>query len=297
MSTGWGDYGLTRGVPSSKSLPQLCYDNPIHGPEPLMKKYLTLFRVNWQKSLQYRFSVVIYILGYSMYISVLLYLWTAIYQDGGKIGNYELPELLTYYLLQLAVNTVIFSYVSWEIIDHIKDGLFSNFLTKPIHPFRYWLTVDLSGKILEILFITLAIGLMALVVAKHFFFPPHLIDWLHFFIACFLAIILAFELDFCIGMIAFWLIQVKVFKYMLQTVIFFFAGALLPIDIFPETLHRIAEALPFQYLVFFPVSIYLGKVADPWPSFLGMIGWIVVLYILAHVLLSRGIKRYVAVGG
>jgi ABC-2 type transport system permease protein len=262
-----------------------------------MKKYLTLFRVNWQKSLQYRFAVVVYILGYSIYISVLLYLWTAIYRDGGKIGNYELPELLTYYLLQLVVNTVIFSYVSWEIIDQIKDGLFSNFLTKPIHAFRYWLTVDLSGKVLEIIFITLAIGLMALFVAKHFFFPHHPQDWLYFLLAVFLAILLAFELDFCIGMIAFWLIQVRVFKYMLQSIIFFFAGALLPIDIFPETLRRIAEALPFQYLVFFPVSIYLGKVSNPWPSLLAMIGWIFVLYVLANFLLDRGIRRYVAVGG
>jgi ABC-2 type transport system permease protein len=267
----------------------------IHG--AVMKKYLTLFRVNWQKSLQYRFAVVVYILGYSIYISVLLYLWTAIYQDGGKIGDYELPELLTYYLLQLVVNTVIFSYVSWEIIDHIKDGMFSNFLTKPIHAFRYWLTVDLSGKILEVIFISLAIGLMAIFVARHFFFPPDAAAWFHFLLAAFLAILLAFELDFCIGMIAFWLIQVRVFKYMLQSIIFFFAGALLPLDIFPEYLFRIAEALPFQYLVFFPVSIYLGKVADPWPSFLAMIGWIAVLYVLAHVLLNRGVRRYVAVGG
>jgi ABC-2 type transport system permease protein len=159
------------------------------------------------------------------------------------------------------------------------------------------LTVDLSGKVLEAVFILIAIGILALTVAQHFYFPTRIQDCLYFSIAVFLASIMAFELDFCIGMIAFWLIQVRVFKYMLQSVIVFFAGALLPLDIFPGTLRTVAESLPFQYLVFFPVSIYLGKVDHPGPAFLSMLGWIVVLYILAHILLERGIKRYVAVGG
>jgi ABC-2 type transport system permease protein len=262
-----------------------------------MKKYLTLFRVNWQKTLQYRLSVVIYIAGYALYISVLLYLWTAIYRDGGKIGNYELPQLLTYYLLQFFINTVIISYISWEIIDNIKDGHFSNFLTKPMNAFRYWLTVDLSGKVLETGFIIIGVGALALTVAKNFAFPAHGENFLYFLLAVFLALILAFEMDFCIGMIAFWLIQVKVFKYVLQSIIVFFAGSLLPLDIFPDTLRRVAEALPFQYMVYFPVSIYLEKIDNPVPDLWQLVLWIIAFYFLANYLLKLGIKRYVAVGG
>lgn len=261
-----------------------------------MKKYITLFHINWQNSLQYRFSMVIYILGYSLYIVVLLYLWSAIYSEGQSVGHYTLSQLTTYYLLQLMINSVIFSYISWDIINNIKDGYFSNFLIKPLDYYFYWFTVNLSGKLLEALFVIIAVGLISIFFGGYFAFPERLITLVHFLLSVFLGIILAFEMDFCVGMITFWLTQVRTFKYMLHTLILFFAGAMLPIDLFPGFLSKIADILPFRYLVFFPISIYLGKIDNPWPSFAILSAWIIMFYILARILLVRGVKRYEAVG-
>lgn len=261
-----------------------------------MKKYITLFHINWQNSLQYRFSLLIYIFGYSLYIWVLLYLWSTIYSQGQHVGNYTLSELTTYYLLQLMINSVIFSYVSWDIIENIKDGYFSNFLIKPLNYYSYWFTVNLSGKLLEAVFVAMAVGLISLFFRGYFSFPGHLITFIYFLISVILGIVLAFEMDFCIGMITFWLTQVRTFKYMLQTLILFFAGAMLPLDLFPGYLLRVSEFLPFRYLVFVPIRIYLGKIDNPWPSYAILSVWILIFYAVARVLLSRGIKRYEAVG-
>jgi len=261
-----------------------------------MKKYLTLFRINWQNSLQYRFSLVIYIAGYSLYIWVLLYLWSAVYHEGNTVGSYTLSQLTTYYLLQLMINSVIFSYISWDVIDNIKDGHFSNFLIKPLDYFHYWFTVNLSGKILEAFFVIIAVGLISLLFGGYFAFPGQWITLLYFLISVILGIVLAFEMDFCVGMITFWLTQVRTFKYMLQTLILFFAGAMLPLDLFPDFLMKVSDILPFRYLVFFPISLYLGKVVNPWPSFIMLSVWILIFYVLARILLMRGIRRYEAVG-
>ena len=261
-----------------------------------MKKYLTLFRINWQNSLQYRFSLVIYLAGYSLYIWVLLYLWSAVYHEGNTVGSYTLSQLTTYYLLQLMINSVIFSYISWDVIDNIKDGHFSNFLIKPLDYFHYWFTVNLSGKILEAFFVIIAVGLISLLFGGYFAFPGQWITLLYFLISVILGIILAFEMDFCVGMITFWLTQVRTFKYMLQTLILFFAGAMLPLDLFPDFLMKVSDILPFRYLVFFPISLYLGKVVNPWPSFIMLSVWILIFYVLARILLIRGIRRYEAVG-
>ena len=179
-----------------------------------MRKYLTVFRVNWQNSLQYRAPTVIYILGYTLYISVLLFLWTAIYGEGGRVGAYSLSEMVTYYLLQFVINTVILSYVSWEIIDHIREGFFSHFLVKPINYFAYWFTINLSGKLFETALILLAAAGIGLVVGPHVALPSDPKTYATFLVAAALGMVLAFELEFCIGLIAFWLIQVRVFKYM-----------------------------------------------------------------------------------
>lgn len=260
------------------------------------RKYITLFYINWQNSLQYRFPLVVYICGYSLYIIVLLYLWSAIYREGQTAGNYTLFELTTYYILQLMINTIIFSYVSWDIIDNIKDGNFSNFLTKPIDYYHYWFTVNLSGKIIEAIFVTIAVGIISIFFYGYFQPPQGLSSIIYFIIAVFLGIILAFELDFCIGLITFWLTQVRTFKYMLQTLILFFSGAMLPLDLFPGFFQKISDLLPFKYLVFYPVSIYLGKVENPWFSFLLLLFWICFFYGISRILLARGIKRYEAVG-
>lgn len=261
-----------------------------------VRKYITLFYINWQNSLQYRFSLVIYILGYSLYIGVLLYLWSAIYSEGQSVGNYTLSQLITYYLLQLLINSVIFSYISWDIINNIKDGHFSNFLIKPLDYFLYWFTINLSGKILEAIFVVMAVGLISGFFWGYFSFPERFITFVYFLISVMLGIVLAFELDFCVGMITFWLTQVRTFKFMLQSLILFFAGAMLPLDLFPGILSGIADILPFRYLVFFPVSVYLGKIDNPWPSFAILTVWILVFYGIARLLLIRGIKRYEAVG-
>jgi ABC-2 type transport system permease protein len=261
-----------------------------------VRKYLTVFRVNWLNSLQYRAPTVIYILGYTLYIAVLLFLWTAIYRDGGQVGAYGLPEMVTYYLLMFVINTVVISYVSWEIIDHIREGFFSHFLVKPVNYFAYWLTVNASGKLFEAAAIACVIGAFWLVVGPTVRLPADPVTYLEFAVALGLAVLLAFELEFCIGMIAFWLVQVRVFKYMLQYAVFFFAGTLLPLDVFPNALSSIAEVLPFQYLVFVPIQIFLEKRPDVWVDFSAAAAWILAFYVLARWSLARGIARYEAVG-
>ncbi len=261
-----------------------------------MRKYLTVFRVNWQNSLQYRAPTVIYILGYTLYISVLLFLWTAIYGEGGRLGPYSLSEMMTYYLLQFVINTLVLSYVSWEIIDHIREGFFSHFLVKPINYFAYWFTINLSGKLFETVLILLAAAGIGLVVGPHVAFPSDPRTYATFLVAAALGMVLAFELEFCIGLIAFWLIQVRVFKYMLQYAVFFFAGTLLPLDLFPRALAEAAARLPFQYLVFVPIQIFLERRPHPLADFAAAGVWIVALYVLARWVLARGIARYEAVG-
>ena len=262
-----------------------------------MKKYLTIFRINWQNSLQYRASTVIYILGYGLFISVLLYLWISVYQDGHKMGNYSVSDLMTYYVLQLVMNTLILSYISWNLIDLIREGFFSNFLVKPIDSLFYWFTINVSSKLLEAIYISITLGGLYFFLGDYFLFPRHLATYFYFSGSLLLALILAFLLDFCIALIAFWLIQVRVFKFMLQYLIFFFAGAILPLDLFPAWLQGFVHLLPFQYIVFFPIQVYLEKETVLAANFAAALTWILFFYGLAKIMLAKGIKKNEAAGG
>ncbi|MFQ5597708.1 MAG: ABC transporter permease [Nitrospiria bacterium] len=261
-----------------------------------MRKYWTVFRVNWQNALQYRGPTFISILGNLLHISVLLYLWHAIYRDAQTLGEYSLSDLITYYLLQLMINSMVLSYISWDIVDEIREGTFSNFLVKPLNYLNYWFTINLSGKLFEALMISVVGIILSFILIAHISLPSRGSTLVFFLISLVLGGILAFEFDFAIGILAFWLVQVNSFKYMLQYGIFFFAGALLPLDLFPETFQTIAKALPFRFLVFFPIQIFLEKESQPMQGFFIASIWVITLYIVLRIGLQRGIKRYEAVG-
>ncbi len=261
-----------------------------------MQKYWTVFRVNWQNALQYRGPTFISILGNLLHISVLLYLWNAIYRSGQHLGSYSLSDLITYYILQLMINSMVLSYISWDIVDEIREGTFSNFLVKPLNYLYYWFTINLSGKLFEGLMVLIVGLVMSFILIAHVSLPSQGITLLRFALALVLGGLLAFEFDFAIGILAFWLVKVNSFKYMLQYGMFFLAGALLPLDLFPAQFQAVANALPFRFLVFFPIQIFLEKEPAPMAGFITAGLWVIVLYIILRFGLQRGIKRYEAAG-
>lgn len=261
-----------------------------------MKKYWTVFRVNWQNALQYRGPTFISILGNLLHISVLLYLWNAIYRGEQSLGNYSLSDLMTYYILQLMINSMVLSYISWDIGNEIREGNFSNYLVKPLNYFHYWFTINLSGKLFEGLMILVVGAVLSFILISYITLPTSVISLGYFILAMILGGILAFEFDFLIGILAFWVVQIASFKYMLQYSMFFMAGALLPLDLFPQLFQNVANALPFRFLVFFPIQIFLEKEAEPLQGMLVAVLWIILLYFLLQFLLRRGIVRYEAVG-
>lgn len=261
-----------------------------------MRKYWTVFWVNWQNALQYRGPTFISVLGNILRIGVLLYLWNAIYRSNGRLGDYSLPDLITYYLLQLIISSVVLSYVSWEIVDQIREGTFSSFLIRPVNYLHYWFTLNLSWKLFEGLMVSVGGGLLSFILIDYLSLPSRPSTFFYFFISLALGMVLSFEFDFAIALLAFWLVQANAFKYMLQYIVFFFAGALLPLDLFPKMIEAIANVLPFRYLAFFPSQIFLEKEVHPVEGLIGAFAWAVGLYFFLRYVLNRGIKRYEAVG-
>ena len=56
---------------------------------------------------------------------------------------------------------------------------------------------------------------------------------------------------------------------------------------------------PFPYLLYFPVSVYLGQTsgAELWRGLAIQAGWVIFFYFVARWVWQRGIRTYTAVGG
>ena len=99
-------------------------------------------------------------------------------------------------------------------------------------------------------------------------------------------------------MIGFWSPEVWAPRFIFYVLVSFFAGSMFPLDILPEPVFNVLKLLPFGYLQFFPLKIYLGQLdfQSIVQGFLITSGWIGLTYAALMLTWNKGIKLYSASG-
>ena len=133
----------------------------------------------------------------------------------------------------------------------------------------------------------------------HFVLPPDPAAAAWFALSLALTALLQFLFSFTLALLAFWVLEVATFIFIAFAFEYLAGGHLFPLDILPPAVAAALDYTPFPYLLFFPVSIWLGRVSGDalWLGVLVQLLWVVAAYALARFVWSRGIRKYSAVGG
>ena len=77
------------------------------------------------------------------------------------------------------------------------------------------------------------------------------------------------------------------------------SGYLVPLDLFPQAVQRIALVLPFRFLLSFPVELMLGKPTRLHALELLGAQWlyVAVALVATNLVWRAGLRRYAAYGG
>ena len=268
-----------------------------------MKKYLHALNIGIQNNLAYRFNFFARALFGFIPLIALLSVWRTIYaakEPGATVGPYTLGEMISYYLLATIVNALTAVHDDdWQIANDIRDGAISQFVVKPIDYLWYRLVLFASGRIAY--FAVAAVPLMALVfLLRHYFvLPPDLATFGLFVVSLVLTALLQFFISYIVAMLAFWVLEVSTFIFIVYAFEFIASGHMFPLDILPPGLARALAFTPFPYELFFPISIYMGKTtgAELVQGLSIQAFWVVVGYACARFAWNRGLRRYAAVGG
>jgi len=97
-------------------------------------------------------------------------------------------------------------------------------------------------------------GIVAAGVALVFVGPPHL-TWMGVVAwppVTFLALCIDFVAYFSIGLLAFWTEDTNSFSFVFSRLTLVLGGVLAPLEIFPQPLRSIAQALPFSAILYGP---------------------------------------------
>lgn len=266
-----------------------------------MNKYIQIFKISFQQEFAYKTSFVMWRVRNLLQIVIAFFLWDTIFTDPQmSIFGYDKIKMLTYVFLLMIVRAVVLSARAVDVSSDISEGNLSNHLLRPISYFRYWITRDVSSKVLNLTFSFLEFGFLFLVFRPNFYFPNNSYVIMAFIVSLALAASIYFCVLFLVSAIPFWAPELGWGSQFLVIIVIieFLSGTLFPIDVLPAGLQKIVMTLPFPYMVFFPIQVYLGKIsgaAQVW-GFVTSGIWLVALGFLMKVVWSKGLKKYQALG-
>ena len=264
-----------------------------------MRKYFWSSIIAVKEDMVYPLSVVAWRVRSMMQILVIYILWSSLLTDTEGFAAYSRALLLTYVLLTMVIRTVVFSSRTVNVSDMISGGDLSNFLIKPVNFFKYFFSIDLGNKAMNLGFSVFEFSVFLYVFKPQFFLQKEALPLLAFGLLLVLATFIYYFVNMCLGFLAFYTPEnVWAPRFLFFMILDFMAGALFPLDILPEFIFKFLMITPFPYFLYFPIAVYLGKFSG-WPLYTySLVGifWAFILWRLTIHLWKVGLRSYEAWG-
>lgn len=263
----------------------------------MISKLLVLGKQTARENFYYRFDIILFVLNFVISITVYVFIWLAIYKNGGQILDMTFEQVTTYYILVVSLDPIISWGINQVMGEAIRNGEILRELLNPISYFHYYFGIRL-GELIE----ALVTSLITFVICSFLFgilAPAGILNFLFFILVVILSVIMVFFFELSLGMISFYtnaIWGVEVFK---RAVIHIFSGMIAPIALFPEFLQKIVNFLPFKECTYTPINIYFGNLSII--DILQVIAkqglWIIIFYLIARIIFKNGIKHITINGG
>ena len=268
-----------------------------------MKKYWHVIGIRIQNNLTYRFNYLTRTLFSFIPLFAMLSLWRTIYAgkgQGSALGGYTQAEMIFYYMLVAVVDVLTnVNEDDWQIAADIREGNISQFLLKPIDYLWYRLCLFFSGRIAFISMASVPLAVFIFCFRGYVVAPAGGPALAAFVISLVLTALLQFFISYTMAMLAFWMLEISTFIFILFAFEYLASGHLFPLDMLPPALQHALWFTPFPSMLYVPISIYMGKLAGNGiaSGLLMQLFWVLLMYALARFMWRRGIKKYSAFGG
>lgn len=263
-----------------------------------MKKYIELMKLQMKEVMEFRANWYLSILAEVLPLPILLLLWMTAFKESGSRYGYNTSTIITYYIISRMISAWIPS-VWYEIVLALRTGGLDTFLLKPVSYLGYWSCRQFTTNVFYSVENAIIAVVLSIFFSRYFYIQTDGYYLILMLISLILSFILAYLIDFVLSMTAFWLENSSGIKSIYFLIMTFLSGQIVPLNVLPDFIQRITSKLPFYYINFFPVQIYLGKVTY-YDALLGILTealWIVSFYLIYKVEWKLGLKTYKSMGG
>jgi ABC-2 type transport system permease protein len=264
----------------------------------MFKIFQRLWQVNWAEQWQYRANLIMYLLYWLVSPIIYLAVWTSIANSKGSVSGFTANDFVTYYMTLLVVDQITSNIVIHTFAYKVQDGTLAGELIRPIHPMlTNALVNNIAFKALTI------IGFIPIWIILFFLYRP---DYSHLTLTGILIAIPAMIMGFLVGFLlsaaitslAFWTTRVYSIHEFYYAMILLFSGQFVPLPLMPKLIQDVAQYLPFQLLIYFPIQLILGKLSSAQIIQGYVVGtiWLLVAISVFNWIWRNGVKRFSAVG-
>jgi ABC-2 type transport system permease protein len=259
--------------------------------------YKTTVRTQVQTQFQYRAAMYMYTLGMVAEPTIYLVVWTTIAKShGGSVDGVDAGQFAAYYIVWTLVRmmNIVFTPFGWEW--RVREGQFSGWLVKPMHPIHYDLASFAGQKIpWLILYLPIAVFLS---LVFHPTIDPNALEVVVFLVAIWGAYVIRSLNSFWLGMITFWTTRVAAIFQVWFLAELLLSGRLVPLQLMPQWAQTLASWLPFKWTFYFPIEALVGNMSTA--QLIGGLGmqvlWTGILSCVVLLMWRVALRQYTAVG-
>lgn len=264
----------------------------------MLKIFQRLWQVNWAEQWQYRANLFMYLLYWLVSPIIYLAVWTSIANSKGSVNGFTAGDFVNYYMVLLIADQFTSNIVIHTFGYKIQDGTLSGELIRPIHPMlTNALVNNLAFKTLIIM------GFTPVWLFLVFLFKPDFsaVTWQGVLLAIpamMLGFIVGFLLSASITSLAFWTTRVYSIHEFYYALILLFSGQFVPLTLMPKLVQDIAQYLPFQLFMYYPIQLILGKLSSAQivQGYIVGLVWLGFSILLFNFVWRNGVKQFSAVG-
>ena len=257
-------------------------------------KYLVVLKSSIARIFSYRLN---FFLGRLRNIVVLLlfyYVWKGLTVATGSFAGYTEMELITYVFGVNILRSIILGGNTRDLVEEINNGIFSKYLTEPLNIWWYEFYRDLGHRLLHLFSAFVEGAFFIWILQVDLLWQQNFVFLGFSILASLLAVLLYQSLTFFITSMAFWTREAMGPRFLFDWVLEFASGSYFPLSILSPGWFIFLGKLPFFYIIFFPLSIYLGNYSLS-SIIIGLVWqvlWIGVMYMLNSIFWDKGLKRY-----
>ncbi|QRG65549.1 ABC transporter permease [Brevibacillus choshinensis] len=256
--------------------------------------YWRIIHKSYLRNLQYRLSHFVNNVASSIFGLVFIAIWEGVLKGKQVAGPYD-AETMAHYIAvcQSVLWVTAFLSPGLNVQVGVRSGAVSLDLLRPVHYLWYVLSHEVGRIAYNACYRSLPIALI-LGLAVGFFFPSNVMTYIWAGISLLLGVYIGLLLFFHAGITSFWTTEIRWIHYILISLLFGLGGQMIPLDLLPGFMGKVAPYLPFSGLIYYPVMIYL-QLAAPTGIWI-QLAWALLLTGSA-LLLTRMARRKLEIQG